>query len=235
MKFSVVIIAFNEEKYIAATIAELLRQDIPREEYEVIVVIDGKTTDNTAEIARGAGADKVVVEPEGGTNINRQRGVAESRGEIVAFLDADCAPPADWLEKIGKMLSDPRIVAVSGPYNHGFTGFTKLLDSFYNKTVIPNITKLLHALFRRKAGVLIGGNMAIRRQALEKIGGLPRLKFYGDDAATAMLLARNAGEVLFTPELVVKTSPRRFKKGLFLPVLRYAWVYLKIYFSKLYR
>lgn len=234
-KFSIVIPAYNEEEGIARTVAAALAQALPRETFEVIVV-DNNSADKTSEAARTAGADKVVRELEKGTNFARERGRKEAQGEIIAFIDGDSEPPPDWLAHIERDLSEPGIVAISGPYDHGFTGFKKRADKIYHRFVLPNIPRILHFLFRRPAGVIIGGNFAGWNWAFEKIGGLPPLRFWSDDAATAMLLARHVGNVRFDPTLIIKSSPRRFEKeGLLTSVIRYARTYFKIYFAKEYR
>jgi glycosyltransferase involved in cell wall biosynthesis len=234
MRFSVILPAKNEEAYIGAAVASLARQSVPRAEYE-IVVVDNNSDDGTSRAAREAGADRVILEQTPGTNFARQRGVRESTGAIVAFLDADSEAPEDWLVHIERNLSREGVVATSGPYDQGFTGITKILDKLYMHFVMRHIPEVLHFFFRRKAGMLIGGNFGVHRWALERIGGLPKLKFYGDDGATAMLLSRFAGTVLYDPTLMVKSAPRRYTKHLLGPVLRYAWVYLGVYFSPDYR
>jgi len=231
MKFSVIIPAYNEAQYIELAIKALQKQIVPRKDFEIIVV-DNNSEDNTAEIAKKAGADKVVKETKQGTNMARQRGADESKGEIIAFLDADSEPPPDWLEKIKKNLDRSGVAAVSGPYDYGFKGIKKLANKIYTNLLMPLTPKILHLIFRKKAGVMLGGNFAIRRPALLKIGGLPPLEFFGDEAAIAMLVSRNAGEVFFDPRLIIKSSPRRFQKyGLLSTVSKYVYHYLKIYFS----
>lgn len=231
MKFSVVIPAHNEEKRIGQAITALKKQNVPRSEFEIIVV-DNNSTDNTRGVAENVGADKVLLEKKRGTNLARQRGFEESRGEIVAFLDADCEPPPDWLKKIESNLRAENVAAVSGPYDYGFQWIKKITDKFYTGFLFKYLDKILYFLFRKKAGVIIGGNFAAPRWVIEKIGGIPPLQFYGDDAAIAMLVARKVGRVVFDSALRVKSSPRRFEKEGFLKVnLNYIKNYLKIYFS----
>lgn len=88
---SVVMPAYNAEKYIANAIESVLSQDVPLE----LLIIDDCSTDHTAEIAgRYADGDKVIL-----LSNDRNLGVAESRnigircatGKYIAFLDAD-----DW-------------------------------------------------------------------------------------------------------------------------------------------
>ena len=227
MKFSVVIPALNEEQYIGEAVEALCRQDIPRDQYEIIVVDNG-SQDATGQVALVFGADKVVVERTKGTNIARQRGIDESRGEIIAFLDADCVAPTDWLSQIGHLFSNKDIAAVSGPCVFGTAE-----DKFY--TIFPALEKVIDVaeiVFDKKAGLLLGGNFAIKRDTLDKIGKLPPVEFFGDDASLAMVISRKAGKVLFDKRLIVKSSPRRFKeKGTINVVSKYAWHYIKSYFE----
>ena len=218
-----------------SSIKALLKQIFPREDFE-IVFVDNNSTDATGQNALAAGADRVVKETTKGTNFARQRGVIESTGNILAFLDADSEPPTDWLERIEKDLSLPGIAGISGPYDYGLRGIRKSIGDFYEHKILPAMPSILYFIFRRKAGVMIGGNFAVWRKTLEKIGGLPPLKFWGDDSATAMLISRRVGKVFFDPDLIIKSSPRRFEKhGLLFLTLKYAFVYFKTYFSPQFR
>lgn len=231
MKFSIVIPGYNEEKLIDRPIKALLKQSVPRKNFEIIVV-DNNSTDKTKQVSRKAGADIVVTEKEKGTNLARQKGVDVSQGKIIAFLDADCEPPQDWLKKIEKILKQKGVSAVSGPYDYGFTGWRHLLERLYTHLLFTHLDTTFFILFGRRAGEIMGGNFATTRKAIEKIGGLPPIIFHGDDSSIAMLMARNVGRVIFTTDLIVKSSPRRFeKRGLFRTTLLYAYYYFKSYFS----
>jgi glycosyltransferase involved in cell wall biosynthesis len=234
MRFSIVIPAYNEQEHISATIASILAQDTDRSSYEIIVADNG-SQDETARAAREAGADLVVSETEKkGPNAARQRGFIASRGSIIAFLDADCRVPRDWLERIGRAFDDPGLCAISGPYEYGFSGMQKKIDDVYERFFLPRVPGLLKAVFRKKAGVIIGGNFAARRNALERIGGIPYVPFWGDDATIAMRISRTVGTVLFDPDLRIKSSPRRFQKerlGFVRLPLRYARAFLRAYFA----
>jgi glycosyltransferase involved in cell wall biosynthesis len=230
MKFSVVIPALSEVKRIATTIDALKKQNVPRGDFEIIVV-ENVHEDGTTEVALAAGADKVVKEPIEGTNIARQSGVNNSSGEIVAFLDADCLPPPDWLEKIEKKLEPADVGAISGPYDYGYTGFKKLFTSWYFRFIFTSIPRILYFFFRKKTGTMMAGNFAAKRTTIDKIGGLPPLKFFGDDTAIANRISRQVGRVVFDPDLEVKSSSRRLDRdGFLLLTIRYAYYFFKIYF-----
>ncbi|MDO8504909.1 MAG: glycosyltransferase family 2 protein [Candidatus Liptonbacteria bacterium] len=235
MKFSVVIPAYNEEKVIGVAVKSLRELSTPKKDFEIIVV-DNNSKDKTSAVAKEAGADKVFSEKTAGTNFARERGRIGAEGEIVAFLDADCEAPKDWLSKIEANLKKDGVVATSGPYDHGFGPVGTFLDKLYTTHFMSLVPRALKFIFGKNAGVLIGGNFAAYSWALKKIGGLPPLAFWGDDAATAMLLCRKVGKVYFDPNLRIKSSPRRFKEQGFLKLtVFYIWSYLRVYFNKDFR
>ena len=222
--------AFNEVDNIASCIKAASDQTINRADYE-IVVVDNDSSDQTAEAARRAGADRVVVETHRGTNYARQRGLEECSGDVIAFLDADSMPPRDWLERAEIKLRNPHVKAISGPCDYGFTGLPWLVDLIYARHFIPRVDRMLFFVFRKRAGALMGGNFVASRATLDAIGGFPPFTFHGDDSAVAMLISRKVGRVVFDGDFRVKSLPRRFEReGHLRLVLKYAWYYLKNYF-----
>ncbi|KKU87250.1 MAG: family 2 glycosyl transferase [Candidatus Gottesmanbacteria bacterium GW2011_GWA2_47_9] len=229
MRFSVIIPALNEEKNVGKAIAALKKQKVDGD-FEIIVV-DNNSDDNTGVVAKKAGADKVVVEKKIGTNLARQKGVEASKGEVLAFLDADSIPPEDWLFNIEKVLKRKNVVAVSGPYKSN-----KPLADFVTWRIYPLVPKLMRFFTTKKGGVILGGNFAAYRSAIEKIGGLPPIKFFGDDTAIAVLLARRVGKVVYTRKVWVESSPRRLEEmGIVKIGLVYFKHFFKIYFDKKYK
>jgi cellulose synthase/poly-beta-1,6-N-acetylglucosamine synthase-like glycosyltransferase len=89
-------------------------QSVPRDHYEVIVVDDG-STDATADIAARYRA-RVLRQANRGPAAARNRGIAEARGEIILFTDADCAPAPDWIQQMTEPLASPEISGAKGVY-----------------------------------------------------------------------------------------------------------------------
>ena len=92
MRVSVVVPAYREEARIADTVTRIRRElDVFAGDLEIIVVDDG-SPDGTADAARRAGADQVVVQPQNhGKGAAVRAGVLAARGRTVAFTDADLA------------------------------------------------------------------------------------------------------------------------------------------------
>lgn len=225
ISISFVIPAKNEESWIGKTIEHILRQ--PSELVKEIIVVDNGSTDNTAGIAASYPNVKVLSEMIPGTNQARQKGLNVAAGEIVAFIDADTWIADDWSENAVKLLTRPNIAGASGPYINREEGALGKLFTYYIFFLIVYPAYLFIHYALRRGGIVIGGNLAAKRDALLKMGGLDTsFKFFGDDANTGRRL-RKTGEVLFTTKLKVQTSNRRFQKhGYFRTGFRYFINYL---------
>ena len=95
--FSVIIPAYNAERYLADAIESALAQTAPASE---ILVIDDGSTDGTVSIAHKFGSPvRCVTQTNSGVAAARNRGIRESTGRYVAFLDADDAWMPEKLER----------------------------------------------------------------------------------------------------------------------------------------
>ena len=108
---SVIIPAYNAELYIEDTIISVLQQTLASDQIEIIVVNDG-STDNTVAILQKyiQQQDISYFEHEGGLNLGvsktRMLGIRKSKGEYIAFLDADDLFKTDKLEKQLEILKE---------------------------------------------------------------------------------------------------------------------------------
>jgi len=110
---SVLIPAYNEEHSIGRCLESMILQSYPSERFEVIVMDNG-SVDKTREIASRFG---VRVLDAAGLRIGgvRNLGAKESKGDVLAFIDADCVAPSDWLYNgVKTLLGSDRIGAVGG-------------------------------------------------------------------------------------------------------------------------
>ena len=204
MKISLIICAYNEEKYIGRCLESVLNY-APDNLLEVLVV-NNASTDKTAEIAARYPGVRVINESSKGLTKARQRGLMEARGDLLAFVDADSQMPQNWFLIANKEFTkDPNLTFLSGPY-------------IYYDT--PAWQKwMVHWLYWRTLGrviyfftgyMAVGGNMVMSKQALEKIGGFDTsIAFYGEDTDIARRL-HQVGRTRFNFNFVMFTSARRF-------------------------
>ncbi|MEL6438410.1 MAG: glycosyltransferase family A protein [Cyanobacteria bacterium J06621_8] len=87
VKVSVIIPAYNGDRYLGAAIESIREQTY--QDYEIIVIDDG-STDNTAQIVQQYGDSvQYLTQPNQGVAASRNRGLATAQGEYIAFLDQD--------------------------------------------------------------------------------------------------------------------------------------------------
>lgn len=150
---SVVIPALNEEDSIEATLRSIRGQTIPAE----IIVVDNGSTDRTFAIA-SMYADKVVYAPNYSLPQLRQIGAEHASYPIIVSTDADTIHVPNWLERITSFFQNPQIVAAGGfiaplKPNQAKNQYCNSLNSFVRQ------------------GLLLGANMAFRRETLNRVGG----------------------------------------------------------------
>lgn len=97
MKLSIIIPVYNVEHYITKCMESCLSQDIPVEDYEIVVVNDG-SPDNSAAIVEDYMQKypnvRLMHRKNGGLSAARNTGLEEAKGDYVWFVDSD-----DWIEE----------------------------------------------------------------------------------------------------------------------------------------
>jgi peptidoglycan/xylan/chitin deacetylase (PgdA/CDA1 family) len=210
---SVVVPAYNEEKFIGECLSSLRKQNY-KGAIELIVV-DNASTDKTVAIARKFGA-KVVYQPKKGVVLARQSGFDKTSGDIIASTDADTIVPANWIENIeAPFAKNKGLIGLSGPVwpKNGtlperflalFVCFFFYLSSFF------------------KLGFFAGANFAVRKSAFEKVGGFDKSKISGEDTDLCKRLQK-FGKVKFLFSVKAATSMRGLRK---VGIVRFGYYHL---------
>lgn len=212
MKVSVVIPAYNEEKYIGKTLDSLKNQIY--KDYEIIVS-DGGSTDKTGEIVKKYGY-KFIIHKNQTIPFARQKGIEDSTGEIIVGCDADTIYPPDHLAKIILDFDkDPNIVAVGGPAE--FPKDIKLVY-WYWRFFYNLVNKLI--IFLHVTPYIPALNLSFKRKTFFDIGGYKTyLDFGGDELDIVGRLAK-VGKIFYDDKLRPTASNRRSKVGIFRLVLK---------------
>lgn len=214
-KVSVLIPAYNEEKYILSALDALVNQRYPNLE---IIVADNASTDSTSFLVKKFIQDlgkaiqvRLIHEKKQGTNYARECARQAASGDIIAQLDADCIPPPGWIAQgVSALCNNKNIVAVTGPYDYyDATFFVRTSTLITQKIIYPLVNSFVQ--LSSHAALLIGGNAFIHAPILERAGGYnTAFTFYGDDAELGKRLSRQ-GYVSYMPNLTVPSSSRRYK------------------------
>jgi len=202
-RISLVIPAYNEGKYIGDCLEYAIKNTCGR--LHEIIVVDNASSDNTAEIARSFAGVRVVKEEKKGLTRARQRGFLEATGDVLAYIDADTRMPPHWLDVVEKEFTlHKNLASLSGPYIYYDISRWRQFLVTYGWWYIG-----AYPLYIMIGYMLVGGNFAIRRGVLEKMGGFDTsIEFYGEDTNIARRASR-FGKAKFKPSFVMYTSARR--------------------------
>ena len=116
---SVIVCTFNRVKYLPICLEKLANQTVSSSEYEIII-IDNNSTDESGLVCElFIDSHKTInvhyfLELKQGHTYSRNRGIAESKGEILAFIDDDAFVEVNYIENINKAFSNLEIVALGG-------------------------------------------------------------------------------------------------------------------------
>lgn len=174
---SVVICTHNRATYLSNCLSGLGRQESVAHDWEILVV-DNASTDETVKVyqafaSRNCGKARYVYEPRLGLSVARNRGVRESEGAIVAFLDDDGEPAPHWVSSIMDSMSrEPSAGGVGGPVL-GRWGVPRppwlppeiAYSLEFRDTILGSSARALTV-----DEVLPGGNSAFRRRVLDEVG-----------------------------------------------------------------
>ena len=170
---SVVLPVRNGERTVGDCINSILAADYPPDRREVVVV-DNASIDGTAEIIKRYPV-RYVYEARLGRSAARNRGIQESRGEIVAFIDADCVASTQWLRQLTAGFEEDGVSGVAGE----ILAFppTTLAERYYAmQRARPQASAV-----NRSRPYAVTANVAFRRDTFDRIGVFDRRFPSGQD------------------------------------------------------
>jgi GT2 family glycosyltransferase len=200
LRFSIVIPAHRDGPALRRCIEACAEQDYPS--FEVVVVSD-RPLDSVPKgvlvVETGAGSDTSPAE-------KRDAAFPGTTGDVLAFVDDDAYPRADWLARAAERFADADVQVVGGP------GVTPP-DSSWQEEVggavyeSPAGSAFLRYRFLPQAPRRVNDypayNLFVRREALQAVGGWGTGFYGGEDTVLCLKLAEAGWPVHYDPEVVV--------------------------------
>lgn len=197
---SVIIPLYNKEREIEGTIRSVLAQRL--QPLEIVVVDDG-STDRSAALVEAIPSPliRLVRQPNAGECAARNRAIAESRGELLALLDADDEWEEGFLEEVAALY---REFPGCGIYS---TAFRVVSHDGIFPAPTPTRRGIVENFFRDSAHryVSIPSASAIPRQVIDRVGGFPDGMKMGGDLYMWIKIARRY-PVCFSPQPLCRYS-----------------------------
>lgn len=189
-----------------------------------MIIVDDGSTDSTEEVIMES-VEKVdfklryIRKENEGPGAARNRGMEESRGELLMFIDSDCEADPDWLKVVYENYSDERFDACGGPdaSKADFTSLQRAIDFSMTSLLTTgglrgHSQKPLAKFYPRSH------NMGMTRALYEKVGGFGELR-HGQDIELSHRIIRSGATISQIPDAVVyhrrRTSLRQFFRQVF--------------------
>jgi len=191
---SLIVAAHDEEDVIEAKVRDALALDYPRELLEVIVASDG-SVDRTAELAREAGADRVLELSRVGKIQAQNAAVERAGGEVLAFSDANARWLPAALDELVAPFADPRVGYVCGQARFLDQGGSNQEGVYWRYELA------LRELESRVAGVT-AGNGAI--YAVRRLAYLPLGPASSHDLSFPFMLSKRGWRAVYAPAAIAE-------------------------------
>lgn len=221
MDVSVVICTYNRSGNLARCLGGLARQEDVQSLLWEVILVDNNSRDDTARVVQALARSlplrlRYVFEGEQGLSAARNRGIREARGAVLAFIDDDILVTPRWLRSTwdafqrsgadaagGRIHLDPT-VSLPQWVDEELRGFLGYQDYGPLPLILDGVTRYP-----------FGGNMAVTRQAVERVGGFDpaygrkgegktrRELFKGLETHFFKRLARAGATIVYEPAMLV--------------------------------
>ncbi len=213
---SVVVPVRDGESTLGECLDAILATDYPSERREILV-IDNGSTDASASLIRSRPV-RYLPEPRPGVSNARNRGIAESAGEILAFVDADCFVEPQWLTEIARMFEDPEVGCVAGDLQH------MPPRTAAERQVVRMLGDWQRFAFTSKPSYAITANAAYRREVLQRIGGFDPHMTRAQDVELGLRFHERSGRRLaYAERATARHRNRSTQLGFFRQQLGWAY------------
>lgn len=218
MRVTVIVTVRNEAASIWHLLDSLAAQTEPPDE---IVIVDGGSTDGTAEIIRAhplttSGTLRLLVREGSNISQGRNAAITAATGEIIAATDAGVRLTREWLREL---LRPFRVETPPPDIVSGF--FAPDVDTPFEvamgATVLPEVGDIKPAKFLPSSR-----SVAFRRAAWEAVGGYPEWLDYCEDLVFDLKLRHVGYRFRFAPQALVYFRPRSTLRAFFRQYYRYA-------------
>lgn len=211
---SIVVCTFNRASVLQKMLESFYRQKQVCEIRHELMIVDNNSSDDTAVVVREfvkKGNASYYLEANQGLSFARNRGITESKGEFISFLDDDVLVDENWLSSVKACFDETDADVVGGRVSLKFEADPdKWVKGLFRKCLsevdLGTSRKVLS-----NGDSLYGANLSFRRKVFDSVGlfdiSAGRRKYEllsGEETDMVRRVLANKGKVLYDPDVFVE-------------------------------
>lgn len=232
MELSIIISTYNNAASLLRTLDSVAKQDYDKKEWECVIVNNNSTDDTAARVAAFIKEHsdlniRLVEESQQGLSFARNRGIAESKGRFVAFIDDDETINEGFVSAYIDVFHNHGAFVAAGALKVCYDSKRPKWMSHYTEKMIANPFDLGNSVVTiTKSVTPTGGNMAFNRDVFNLYGnfdtdlGRKGSELFGGEENDIFARIRDLGErVFYVPQAIAyhhiadrKLTPEYFDK-----------------------
>lgn len=209
---SVVVPTYNRADVLAITLPAAMRQDLPSDAWELIVVVDG-STDGTTRLMQELGNPqlRVIEQSNRGLAAARNAGLRAARGELVLFLDDDMQCDSKVVRRHLQGHADRRVRIVEGAITLSSDSAAGFMSNWRHEMVEEHFAEIRARRDERWPWQAIRfANTSAPRKLLIEAGGFDeRFRFAHEDLELGLRLSKTGADYIYVPDLAVSHIYRK--------------------------
>lgn len=174
-RLSIIVCTYNRDKFLIKCLEHLSNQSAEKSLYEIIV-INNNSNDDTENLCLNFRDDhpflsfKYVLEKQQGLSYSRNRGIMESAGELISYIDDDAYADYDFAQNLMQYFhQNPEVGALGGKVTPEYQGDPPSWMSRYLLPLVAALDKGTKPKRFRGLEFPIGANMAFRHNTLTSV------------------------------------------------------------------
>lgn len=199
-KVSVIIPVYNDSQRLKICLKALFTQTYDKKNYEVIVV-DNASKENVRQVCEQFKTENItyLYEKKKGSYAARNKGIKYSKSKYKAFVDSDCIPQKDWLQKAVRILEKGNMDLLGGK-----------VELFFKEPNNPTDVELYEGCFAfqqerniKRKNVSITANLFVKTKVFNKTGLFDDSLLSGGDTEFCKRANKNGFNIEYAPNVVV--------------------------------
>jgi glycosyltransferase involved in cell wall biosynthesis len=208
---SVIIPVYKDWDRIKLCLDSLAKQSYPSNSYEILIINNGDREEIPKWLNNNNQSNlKIFSETQKGSYAARNKGINESIGEIIAFIDSDCIADTNWIMEGAKLINGGKL-RVAGK-----------ISIFPKNPSNPNLAEIYDMVFgfdqesSSKSGLSVTANLFVKREIIDRVGLFKSSMLSGGDTDWSKRASKIGIGLSYSDQVQISHPARSSSRDLFM-------------------